>query len=148
MGQLSKFLFLPGADRRLLIKVFLLVWIVRVGLWLLPFPTVRQLLRGVARGRSGSKSEERSSVERLVWAVKVSTRYVPAATCLTQALVTKALLSRSGHHATVRIGVARSEAGQFQAHAWVENDGSVVIGGAESLLKTYTLLLVSDGELL
>ena len=61
---------------------------------------------------------------------------MPAATCLTQALVTKLWLARTGHHATVRIGVARSDGGELQAHAWVENSGTVVIGGSESSLTT------------
>jgi hypothetical protein len=49
------------------------------------------------------------------------------------------LLARRGCHATVRIGVARSETGELQAHAWVEVDGSIVIGGSESQ-KHYTPL--------
>ncbi len=76
----------------------------------------------------------------------IASRYVPAATCLTQSLATKVLLSRQGHQASVRIGVARSEAGQFQAHAWVESNGRVVIGGPESHLKRYTPLLASGEE--
>jgi hypothetical protein len=74
-------------------------------------------------------------MRQVVWAVTVGSRYVPAATCLTQALVTQVLLSRRGHPASMRIGVARSEAGEFQAHAWVECRGRVVIGGAQAPLR-------------
>jgi hypothetical protein len=48
MGLLSKFLRLPAADRRLLVKGMLWVWMVRIVLWLLPFRLVRQLLAGFA----------------------------------------------------------------------------------------------------
>jgi hypothetical protein len=89
--------------------------------------------------------EENALVERIAWAVSVTRRYVPAATCLTQALVTKFLLDRYGHHAIMRIGVRRSDSGLFQAHAWVESNGKVVIGGSESL-KHYIPLAASDGD--
>jgi hypothetical protein len=147
MGPLSKFLRLPAADRHLLVKGMLWVWIVRIVLWLLPFRLVRQLLAGFADEFGASQTRGPIFLDRVVWAVTVASRYTPAATCLTQALATKVLLSRNGYHAVVRIGVARSEAGEFQAHAWVESDGSVVIGGSESSLKRYTALATTDGEL-
>jgi Transglutaminase-like superfamily len=147
MGLLNKFLRLPAADRRLLMKVVLLVWMVRTGLWLIPFRVMRQLLAKMARGPIVSSAEESALVARIAWAVSVTSRYVPAATCLTQALATKVLLSRNGYHAVVRIGVARSEMGRFQAHAWVESNGKIVIGGSESSLQRYTPLAAADGEL-
>jgi Transglutaminase-like superfamily len=147
MGLLSKFLSLPAADRGLLVKGMLWVWMVRIVLWLLPFRLVRQLLAGLADEFGGSQTRGPIFLDRVVWAVMVASRYTPAATCLTQALATKVLLSRNGYHAVVRIGVARSEAGEFQAHAWVESNGSVVIGGSESSLKRYTPLATADGEL-
>jgi hypothetical protein len=141
MGLLSKFLRAPADDRRLLVKGMLWVWMVRIVLWLLPFRLVRQLLARFAA------SQTRGSIflDRVVWAVMVASRYTPAATCLTQALATKVLLSRNGYHAVVRIGVARSAAGEFQAHAWVESNGKVVIGGSESL-KHYMPLAALDGD--
>lgn len=46
-------------------------------------------------------------------------------TCLVQSLVLAAMLRRRGFDAQLRIG-ARKEAGQFEAHAWVELDGAVL----------------------
>ena len=146
MARLSKFLRLRSADRGLLLKTMLLVWIVRLGLWLLPFHVVRQLLAKLAVRPSSSQNGGLDLVDRDIWAVTVACRYVPLATCLTQALVTKVLLSRHGHHATVRIGVARSDGGKLQAHAWVENNGRVVIGGSEVSLKHYIPLAASNGD--
>jgi hypothetical protein len=54
-----------------------------------------------------------------------------ASTCLTEAVVAQVMLARRGHPATLRIGVARSEEGRFEAHAWVESGGRVMIGGHE-----------------
>jgi len=148
MARLSKFLRLRSADRGLLLKTMLLVWTVRLGLWLLPFHVVRQLLAKLALKSASSQNGGRALVDRDIWAVTVACRYVPLATCLTQALVTKVLLGRHGHHATVRIGVARSDGGELQAHAWVESNGRVVIGGSEASLKHYIPLAASDGDLL
>src|SRR5262245_48435086 len=147
MGLLNKFLRLPTADRRLLMKAMLLVWMVRMGLWLMPFRVMRQLLAKLARGSVESLLEENALVARIAWAVSVTSRYVPAATCLTQAIVTKLILARYGCCSILRIGVARSDSGEFQAHAWVESNGKVVIGGSESSLKNYTPLAALDGEI-
>jgi hypothetical protein len=146
MDRLGKFLRLPGADRRLLMKAALLVWAFRMALWLLPFRIVRQFMTRFAREAVAS-GEGSVPVDRVVWAVTVASRYAPAATCLTQALATKLLLARCGHQATVRIGVARHGGGELQAHAWVESNGRVVIGGLESSLKDYTPLAAADGDL-
>src|SRR6266540_2459767 len=50
-------------------------------------------------------------------------------TCLTQALVAHVMLSRRGHPSNLRIGVKRDVHGTFTAHAWLERDGHVLIGG-------------------
>jgi Transglutaminase-like superfamily len=147
MARLSKFRRLPAADRRLLLKTVLLVWTVRLGLWLLPFRLMRRLLAKLALNPVGSQVCGPTVVARYVWAVTVACRYVPATTCLTQALVTKMLLGHHGHHASVRIGVARSAGGELQAHAWVESGGRVVIGGSEASLQRYTRLKAANGEL-
>ena len=73
--------------------------------------------------------------------VALASRYVPRATCLTQALATLILLDLYRYPVTLRIGVARNNVGEFEAHAWIESDGSVVIGGSKTdLYKRYSLL--------
>jgi len=146
MERLGKFLRLPGADRRLLLKAALLVWAFRMALWLVPFKIVRKFMAKFAH-EAAALRKETAPVDRIAWAVRTASRYAPAATCLTQALATKFLLARSGHAATVRIGVARAGGGEFQAHAWVESDGRIVIGGSESSVKDYTPLATADGDL-
>jgi hypothetical protein len=53
-----------------------------------------------------------------------------AKTCLNQALAAQMLLAQRGYPALLHIGVAKGKEGQFQAHAWVESEGKVVIGGS------------------
>jgi hypothetical protein len=135
MERLHKYLCLPATDRRLLVKSALLLWAVRLGLSLLPFQTLRRLLAGMTRRPVGLQETEQASVDRVVWAVAVASPYVPEATCLIQALATQVLLGRQGHAASFHIGVARSAAGQFQAHAWVEYQGKIVLGGTDALSR-------------
>ena len=130
--RLRKFVRLPAAERRLLIKAALLLAATRVGVWLLPFRTVRRVVARMADAPAGFRSADRSSMEEVVRAVGRAGRLLScASTCLTEAVVAQVMLARRGHPATLRIGVARSEEGRFEAHAWVESGGRVMIGGHE-----------------
>ena len=135
MSRLDKFRRLPPAERRLLVNALLLLWAIRLGLWLLPFRTLRRLVtrfQGHPSGLPETGSEvSRLSIERIVWAVARASRSVPQATCLTQACAAQILLTRRGYPASLRIGVAKGEGGQFEAHAWVETQGRVVLGGPQ-----------------
>ncbi len=65
---------------------------------------------------------------RIAWAVRNASRLVPRSTCLVQALAARHLLARHGFAANVVIGVARQHETGFDAHAWVEYQGAVLIG--------------------
>jgi len=146
MKRLRKFMRLPAAERRLLMKAILLLCAVKVGLGLLPFQTLRRLLANLAVLPVGLRDvEDPRSIERIVWAVELAGRLVPrASTCLTQALTAQVLLLRRGHPALVHIGTVKGESGEFQAHAWVESGGEVLIGGHE--LEQYSPLAILEGE--
>ncbi len=146
MKKLHKFLRLPSADRRLLVKSILLLGAVRLGLRLLPFQTSRRLLARMVPPTSELQKVDQVPIDQVIWAVTVASRYVPAATCLARAMAMQVLLSHRGHPASLRIGVARSEAGEFQAHAWVECQRRVVIGDTEALSR-FTLLPSLEREI-
>jgi hypothetical protein len=61
--------------------------------------------------------------------VGVAGRLVPGTTCLVRALAAQALLARRGHASQLRLGVARGSGRAFEAHAWLEQDGRVLVGG-------------------
>jgi len=113
--RLKLFIRLPWTERFLL------------GLWLLPLGSLR---RFALRERKAAKRTH--AIPQLVWAVRAVSRFVPLATCLTQALALQWLLARSGHASRVHLGTRKDLAGKFAAHAWVECEGRVVIGGAEA----------------
>lgn len=139
MKRLHSFIRLPATRRCLLIRVALLLWATRLGLWLLPFQTLRRLLAKFAPGPTRVPGADGLSRESVVWAVETAARHMPLAnTCLTQALVAQVLLARRGYPALLRIGVVKGENDDLQAHAWVESGGEVVIGGYE--LERYARL--------
>jgi transglutaminase superfamily protein len=93
-----------------------------------------------------SAATAQTTVQDVVWAVRRVSRAVPGATCLTQALAAQVLLSRRGYASRLRIGVAHAPGDGLRAHAWLESDGLIVLGGAP--VEAYTPLSAAapDGE--
>jgi Transglutaminase-like superfamily len=127
MGSLASFLALPPAERRLIVAAAGLLAGIRIGLWVLPFRSVHGAIRALGH-RPWSRDGSGPPVERIVWAVGAADRLVPRTTCLVRALAAQALLARRGHASQLRLGVAGSGR-SFEAHAWLERDGHVLIGG-------------------
>jgi len=133
MKKIVKGLRLSSADRGLLLGSALLLMAIRLGLWLLPF---RILLRFFPRTTGNHRKEaDQSSIARAAWSVRVMSRYVPAASCLTQALAMLVLLDRFGHPSELRVGVAKNGLDRLKAHAWVECEGKIVIGSRMDLSR-------------
>src|SRR5215208_3485348 len=109
MKRLHKFLNLPSSDRRLLVGTALLLGAVRLGLRVLPFRVLQRVITKVAQAPASANNANQSSVDRLVWAVTVASRYVPKATCLTQALGAQVLLGQHGHQTQLRVGMCIGE---------------------------------------
>src|SRR2546422_4639829 len=107
MRRLGKFLRLAHAERVLLVEAALLLGAIGLGLRLLPFGRLRELLDRLARPRDGLRCRARLSAARIAWAVERVSRVVPGArSCLVQALAAQVLLTRRGCHSSVRIGLA------------------------------------------
>lgn len=139
MGLIAKFLKLTAKERFLLIQSALVLAAVRAGLRTLAFKRLLGALARLSPEGPERPGADPAGVERVVWAVSVAARYLPGtSTCLAQALAAKVLLGRRGLPGQLRIGVERSAEGKFQAHAWVESQGRIVIGGEES--RQYTPL--------
>jgi hypothetical protein len=142
MTRLGKFLRLPPADRRLLVTAALLQVAIRLGLALFPYRKVRGLVDRLALTSPRRQPAPPASPERIAWAVTRASCSVPGATCLTQALAAQVLLERRGHPARVRVGIGRAEGARLLAHAWVECDGRILLGGTD--LSQYTPLSPLD----
>ena len=131
MKRPLRFVRLPAAERRLLVKAALLLVAIRLGLGLLPFQTLRHLLAQVAEAPAGFRGTNRYSTERIAQAVEVAGRHLPGAgTCLTQALAGTGMLRRRGIDATMTMGVAKAALppGGIEAHAWLSCAGVILTG--------------------
>lgn len=127
MRVLRRFVRMPNRYKKQLGQCFLLVVGVRIGLWILPFRTLDRLLNRIHA--TGDRATDWPTVRRIVRGVRASSRVVPRATCLTQALATQAVLRMNGQASDLRFGVEKDEFQKFGAHAWIEVDGRIVIGG-------------------
>lgn len=133
---------LDGPRRRAVAVAAVRLLHARLLLRLRAFPVV---LKGVeqaaARPASGLRRPlSPDELRRMIWAVNVvGRRMFPNTPCLTQAVVTHGLLLRNGHPSQLRIGVRKDGEGRFGAHAWVESEGRVVVGG-EALSEGFEVL--------
>lgn len=130
--QVYKFAKLPDAQRYLVVYAALLLVVIKLGLGLRSFQRVQRLLARLSLYKPSWLKQ--FSIAQGVWAVKIASHHVPSgAKCLARALTTKTLLSQSGHESELRIGAARNQNGDLEAHAWVEHDGQVIIGELSDL---------------
>lgn len=124
----------------MLARSFMWVAIFRIGLSILPFGTTKKWT--VDNAESNAKEYDDQTVTEIVRAVRFASRYVPYATCLTQALAARKLLRLYGQSAELKIGVSKSN-GEFEAHAWLEIDGRIVLG-KQRMHSRYAVLRTSQ----
>lgn len=99
--------------------------------------SLREVVKGLQRLAQRFPSQRPltpSHRREVAWiASRVGARLLPKRPCLTQALVTQFFLWRRGDDTTsMHIGVTKGEDGGLLAHAWVEHEGQVIIGGTGS----------------
>ncbi len=131
LAKIPAFFARSALERRLLLEALATLWLVRLGLWLLPFGALLRLVRRPL----GTSSVE---VGRLTKTFTVVSRYVPRATCLAQALAGQRLLAAHGHSSRLRIGV-RKDGARLGAHAWLEHQDRVVVGLVSNLTDYHPL---------
>jgi hypothetical protein len=128
MTVVRKFRALPVAEKRLVLLTAPVVVGLRVALYVLPSAFIVRSLghRAFSEARQvEAAAVSPNSITRIVEAVSAR---VPGASCLTQALSARLLLAHFGYSSRLCLGVARGSRG-FRAHAWLEHDGKVIIGG-------------------
>ncbi|GIV57702.1 MAG: hypothetical protein KatS3mg042_0615 [Rhodothermaceae bacterium] len=134
MNAWHKWRALTWTQRGWLVKGTLLVVAFRVALWVLPFRTVLAFVDRVPRGRRALPPDE---AVRMVRAA--ARRLLGDRPCLPQALAVRYWLKRAGRDSTLRIGVMKDAGGALKAHAWLELDGRVLIGGESSRQRYVSL---------
>jgi hypothetical protein len=147
MRLLHRFLTLAADERRLLVKASFLLAMIRLGLGLVPFTTLRRMAVGRTRSGGRSANGDRLRADQIVWAVTVISDRVPGwTTCLSRALTVHAMLARSGHPSRLHVGVVRGRHRELEGHAWVEREGRILIGGSASEVAHFARLAAFDVE--
>ena len=130
-NRLKSFWGLPAADQVLFLRAAVWLAAFRTALVVLPFRHPWSWVQHRA-ANPAEVAEDRVAPARIGWAVSTAGRYIPGAVCLAQAMAAAVLLSRAGHKSTVSIGIAKSSNVGLEAHAWVECDGEIIVGGEEA----------------
>lgn len=106
--------------------------VLRIALSCVPYRHVKGMVDRRTVKHVLPASEQEVYQRQIIWAIQLTGRYLLGnKPCLPQALALQWFLKRSGIEAEMHIGV-KKEAGQFEAHAWIEQDGVVIMGGSES----------------
>jgi hypothetical protein len=97
-------------------------------------PLRRVLIFWARRIRPGGQPV---SAEKVVHTVeRLNRRLTAGSTCLSIALTAEVLLTHYGHESVLCLG-AKHESGQFIAHAWLERNNTVLIGGPREVTQEY-----------
>ena len=139
MRKLLNFLALPYQRKKLLIKTLFSVLLIRLGLWILPYRLLTKWLDSLGSSVNVSEKNDWKLIKEVSHTVKSCAKYVPFASCLTQALATQTLLKVFGQGSTLKFGVDKDQNEKLIAHAWIEIDGKIIIGGSPELNR-YTVL--------
>lgn len=130
MVRLSKLSSWTFPEWSMVLQGALLLCLMRIGLSLFSFRQVARTVKRAAHLLRRRRSSDSRYFRRVVWAIPaLAKRMLPERPCLPQALAVQFLFLRSGKPATLHIGVDKDENDRLIAHAWVECEGEVVVGG-------------------
>jgi len=101
--------------------------IIKAGLSVLPFSTFRKIFHWFSKTNQVDEISQKK-IEQTVWAIRSAAAHLPfEMLCLPRALAAKYLL-RKVPALTLEIGVEINSSKVFEAHAWVEKNGTIIIG--------------------
>ena len=125
MKRIAKLLSLSADEWALLFRATCTFVVCSISLRLVRFESIR------GWAVNAKRTSRPVPIATLIWATQVASRLVPKTSCLARALAATRLLSENGYKSTLHIGVNRTGEA-FGAHAWVEHEELIVIGGAEA----------------
>lgn len=134
MKYINQFLKLSRDKKTLLFKTLILMGIIRILLWILPFRKMQNIIKKLGNWKIGANKKE--TISQLSWGVEVTSKFIPQATCLVKALTAQILFIRSDHPSKLKIGVNKDEFEGLEAHAWLEVEDQIVIGQSQKEYHT------------
>lgn len=132
---LDRFRDVGAARRALLAEAVLWLWLARLALIFVPFPTIARRLGTFvpphdARARlAQTRTAQAELAGDIGWAVTRAARYLPfKAVCLPQAMAARVMLQRRGVTSVMHFGAAKGKDKPIDAHAWLDAAGVEVTG--------------------
>ena len=131
----------PAGEFRLFARALVLLTLTRLALHWMPLTRLKRRVRRAASADRRLPEGQRLPMLRVLRCTAAAARFMPvSSTCLATAMVVQALLQRHGYSALMRIGVRRPADGKFAAHAWLEYEGAVIVGGPASVVNEYQVM--------
>ena len=119
----------PLRDVPLFFSALVCVAIVRIALSTRKTHIIKRRIRtDLERGLSLQQASKGNLAE-VAWSVTAASRFIPGATCLTQAYAGAWLLARKGQPSELEITLPVSGADSFRPHAWLFQGTVIVLGG-------------------
>ena len=132
--------------KKLFLQVYIVMTLVRLGLLVLPFSLLNDLVGKSKQLKFLAFSPQELNVGRIVQAVYRSSRYQPGnPMCLARALTTAVLMGLYDFPYEINIGVAKGENGKLKAHAWVIFQGTVIVGNLSDLSRYVPMSAKGEG---
>ena len=101
--------------------------VIKTGLTILPFGTFRKLFHYISSSRKKT-DVSKSGIDELISNINAAASALPfELLCLPRALAAKYML-RKVPDLSLEIGIEVNKDKAFEAHAWVEKNGNVIIG--------------------
>lgn len=133
MNKLLKLLRSRGG-KKLFLQTYIIMSLVRLGLLLLPFSRLQQLIAMVKKWGFLAIASSEVNIRAIVLGVYRSGKYQPGnPVCLARALTTSVLMGIYSLPHQINIGVAKGKDGRLEAHAWVVSEGIVIVGNLPDL---------------
>ena len=122
--------------KKLFLQAYLIMSLVRLGLLWLPFNRLQSLVLKSQKLTWLAFAPTQVTTNRIVRSVYRSSKYQRGKPmCLARALTAAVLMNIYGIPHQIKIGVAKGENGQIEAHAWVNSQGRVVVGNLPDLSR-------------
>lgn len=104
----------------------------------------KQVERRIATVRKSTQSSPSTNalvhdLREVSWSVTAAARYLPGATCLTQALAGDWLLARRGRTGEIRLSLPTESSNGFRPHAWLFCDDYIVLGGTPAEYRQHQI---------
>ncbi len=132
---MKKFSQLPWREKVVVVQAAVLLCLLRFLVAILPFGRVQRVASWLASSEASLSCKDTLSPSRIGYLVAAAANRIPGTTCIPRAVVAHILLRRHGYNSEIRVGVTKDLEGALAAHAWVEAEGTVVIGGSETSFK-------------